>query len=149
MFVSGVTRYRRSLSKQHGDQMREWVAAMIVLQQQLMQSDGARSEIQTPLNTLRAQKRTGTGVGVDTTNVCCLANFNGAVSAIRLCWRTQSSELTNVAQPMFSAGLLGETELQANNESLLDLHHISCTVPAGQRWTRWSSLDPERDSERV
>ena len=59
--------------------MCELVAAMIVLQQQLMQSDGARSEMQTQLNTLRAQRRTGTGVGVDKMNVCGLANFNGAV----------------------------------------------------------------------
>ena len=39
---------------------------MTVLQQQLMQSDVGRSQMQTQLNTLRAQRRTGPGVGVDT-----------------------------------------------------------------------------------
>ena len=109
--------------------MREWVAAMIVLQQQLMQSDGARSEMQTQLNTLRAQKRTGTGVGVDTMNVCCLANFNGTVSAIGLCWRTQSGELKIVTEPVFNAGL------QASSESLLDVHHLLL------RSTSWPELN--------
>ena len=89
-----------------------------------MQSDGALSEMQTQLNTLRAQRWTGIGVGVDTMNVCCLANFNGTVSATGLCQRTQSSELKNVTQPMFNAGLLGGAEIHVSSESLLDLHHI-------------------------
>ena len=73
--------------------MRELAAARRVQWQQLVQSNKAQSEMQTQLNTLRAQRRPGIGVGVETMNVCCLANFNDIVSVVGLCQRTQSSEL--------------------------------------------------------
>ena len=100
--------------------MRELAAARRVQWQQLVQSNKAQSEMQTQLNTLRAQRRPGIGVGVETMNVCCLANFNGIVSVIGLCHRTQSSELKNVTQPMFNAGLLVEAGIHASSKSLLD-----------------------------
>ena len=53
-------------SRQHGDEIHELAAAMIVLQQQLMQGDGALSQMQTQLNTLRVQRTTGTALDVDT-----------------------------------------------------------------------------------
>ena len=82
-------------------------------------------------------------MGVDTMNVCRLANFSGAVSAIGLCFRTKSSELKIVTEPVFRAGLL-EPDLQANSESLLDLHHL---LVHSTRWPvldRVSTLEEER-----
>ena len=128
--------------------MRELAAATRVQWQQLVQSDGAGSDMQTALNTLRAQRRSGIGVGVETMNVCCLANVNGIVSAVWLCQRTQSSELKNVTQPMFNAGLLVEAGTHASSELLLELRNLFLHSTSGPALNRVVSARSGEDSER-
>ena len=100
------------------------------------------------LNTLRAQRSTGPGG--------CRHDERGVVWRTSLDW-SQRVDCTVGSKATSLVSLRNPCSMQDSWEkpnSRRPVNHYSncitcsCTVPTGQRWIRWSSLDLERNSER-